>query len=59
MWEFVKNIVSKESAFRAVVGSAGAIISQTPDLVTSLPTWVGPVMMFMALLVKAGDKNPE
>jgi hypothetical protein len=61
MIQFFKNFVSKESAFRSVVGGAGALVMAQPELILTLgiPQAWGAGLVALALLLKAGDKNEK
>ncbi len=55
MITFFKNLLTVESTFRAAAGTAGAIMVSNPEIFGS---W-GWVPLVGALLITAGDKNPE
>jgi len=59
MIEFVKKFISTESTFRATIGTLGAAVAADPNLIAGAPGWLGPALMFSALIVRAGDRNPE
>ena len=59
MFNFFRNVATKESAFRAAVGGFGAALMQYPDLFANLPEWVGPAAIIAALVTSSGDKTEE